>query len=63
MNNHFAMALKVGNRIPVHIFQLNNMNFKKIVSNWLISTAFYNINEFFTLTNISDYFNVWLVLP
>ena len=29
MNNHFAMALKVGNRMPVHIFQLNNMNFKK----------------------------------
>ena len=25
MNNHFAMALKVGNRMSVHIFQLNDL--------------------------------------
>ena len=45
--NHTVMALKVCNKLPGHIFDLDKLSLKRLVSDWLTHKSFYNINEFF----------------
>ena len=46
MNSFHIMAIRVANRLPVNIFHLNYVQFKRKITDWLINNPFYNIQEF-----------------
>ena len=46
MNSFHIMAIRVANRLPVNIFDLNYVQFKRKITDWLINNPFYNIQEF-----------------
>ena len=52
INNHNMIALKIGNRLPGDIFNMDIMLLKKLLTDWLIKQSFYSLKDFLDLTEI-----------
>ena len=56
MSNFEIIFTKIDNRMPLDIFNLNRISFKRLFSDWLVTEAFYNIG-------LSEFFNSDIPIP
>ncbi|PSN49524.1 hypothetical protein C0J52_24761 [Blattella germanica] len=53
MSNFPVFALKICNKFPSYIFELDKKSIKRLASDWLIQKAFYNMDGFLNIVDLT----------